>query len=177
MDEVRTARSPALKMGDPMVPDGWVLPDLDYPTFRLSLVAKVMDRLTLRRLARRGDTSLAEWRVLSRLATMPTGATVGQIADIAWVDRAEVSRAAAALERRGLTARRVNPQDRRTPILSLTDAGRDRYAAMAQARGAFHASLLVDLNQAERDTLDRLLARIARRLMTTLAAEAARDGS
>jgi DNA-binding MarR family transcriptional regulator len=153
---------------DAAVLEGWILPDLDYSTFRLALVAKVMDRLTLRRLSERGETTYAEWRVISRLAMMPQGATVGRIADLAWVDRAEVSRAATALEKRGLTARRENPEDRRKPILYLTEAGRTAYTRMARDRGAFHASLVADLSEEERRTLDRLLAKIAQRIVKTL---------
>jgi len=153
---------------DPAMLEGWILPDLDYSTFRLALVAKVMDRLTLRRLSERGETTYAEWRVISRLATMPDGGTVGRIADLAWVDRAEVSRAATALEERGLTARRENPEDRRKPILYLTEAGRAAYIPMARDRGAFHASLVVDLSEEERKTLDRLLAKLAQRIVKTL---------
>lgn len=147
---------------------GWRLPDLDFPTFRLSLVAKVMDRLTLRRLSELGDLTFAEWRVLSRLATSPEGLTVGQIADLAWVDRAEVSRAATALEARGLTARRENPEDRRKPILYLTEAGRVHYRPTAEARSRFHESLVADLSPEERDMLDTLLGRIGQRLVLAL---------
>lgn len=153
---------------DPVLLGGWVLPDLDYPTFRLSLIAKVMDRLTLRRLAEQGDLTYAEWRVLSRLATSPEGMTVGQIADLAWVDRAEVSRAAAALEQRGLTARRENAGDRRKPVLYVTEAGKAHYGPTAKERGRFHESLVADLDQDERHLLDSLLARIAQRLVQAM---------
>ncbi len=148
--------------------NGWRLEDLDYPTFRLSLVAKVMDRLTLRHLAERSDYTFAEWRVLSRLATLPDGATGGQIADLPWVDRAEVSRAASALEKKGLTARRGNPEDRRKPILYLTEAGKKQHRPMAADRSAFHAGLVADLSPEEREELDRLLAKIAQRLVKAL---------
>jgi DNA-binding MarR family transcriptional regulator len=148
--------------------NGWRLQDLDYPTFRLSLIAKVMDRLTLRHLSEKTDYTFAEWRVLSRLATIPDGATVGQIADLAWVDRAEVSRAATALEARGVTARRENPEDRRKPILYLTEAGKKAYGPMSADRSAFHAALVQDLSEDERDELDRLLAKVGQRLLTAL---------
>lgn len=154
--------------GDTTMLGGWKLSGFDYPTFRLSLVAKVMDRLTLRHLAERSDFTYAEWRVLSRLATTPNGATVGQLADMAWVDRAEVSRAAAALEARGLTTRAENPADRRKPILTLTPAGRAAFEPLARERGAFHARLVTDLTEEERATLDRLLGKVARRLTTIL---------
>ena len=169
-DKKRAPAPPGDNRGDSDIPalDGWILPDLDYSTFRLAMVAKVMDRLTLRRLSERGDATYAEWRVISRLATMPNGATVGQIADLAWVDRAEVSRAATALEQRGLTARRENPEDRRKPILYLTEAGREAYAPMARDRSAFHAALVADLTQEERETLDKLLAKVARRIVASL---------
>lgn len=144
---------------------GWTVEQLDYPTFRVSLVAKVMDRLTIRQLVELGDLVYAEWRVLARLAAMPDGGTVRQVAELAWVDRAEVSRAAGALERKGLTARRDNPRDRRMPILFLTEKGRTRYHAMIQWRSAFHESLLSELSPQDRATLDDLLGRIGGRLM------------
>jgi len=155
---------------------GWTVEQLDYPTFRIGLLAKVMDRLTIRHLAELDDLSYAEWRVLARLAAMPDGGTVGQVAELAWVDRAEVSRAAGALERRGLTARRDNPQDRRTPVLFLTENGRMRYRTTIRWRGAFHESLLGDLSAEERALLDKLLGRIGGRLMDLLRSGAAEQG-
>lgn len=146
---------------------GWVLPSLDYATFRLTLVSKAMDRYSLRQFSDHGFT-YAEWRVLSRLASVPAGATVGQIADMAWVDRAEVSRAAATLEKRGLTARRENPDDRRTPILHITQAGMDFYRPLLADRCAFHEALLASLTREEREELDRILAKIAHQLGAVL---------
>lgn len=142
---------------------GWILPSLDYATFRLTLVSKAMDRFSLRQFADHGLT-YAEWRVLSRLASVPAGATVGQIADMAWVDRAEVSRAAATLEKRGLTARRENPDDRRTPILHITQAGMELYSPMLADRCAFHDTLMAGLTEREKEEFDRILSKIAHQL-------------
>jgi DNA-binding MarR family transcriptional regulator len=47
------------------------------------------------------------------------------------MDKVTVSRAAIALVDRGLLARQANPEDRRSHLLELTDAGRDLYAAVA----------------------------------------------
>jgi DNA-binding MarR family transcriptional regulator len=165
---IRTSRAEQAERASEVFLNGWRLQDLDYPTFRLSLVAKVMDRLTLRHLAEKSDYTFAEWRVLSRLATLPDGATVGQIADLAWVDRAEVSRAAAALERRGVTARRENLEDRRKPILYLTEEGKKQHRPLSADRSAFHAGLVADLSEQEREELDRLLAKVAQRLVKAL---------
>jgi DNA-binding MarR family transcriptional regulator len=148
----------------------WKLPNLDFPSFRLGLVAKIMDRLSFRQLAGIGNLSFAEWRVLSRLAVAEDGLTVRQIAEFAWVDRAEVSRAAAALEARGLTARRDNPRDRRTPILFATPSGLALHDPVMRARRRFHAAVTADLDDSERRQLDALLVKLARRLLRMSAA-------
>ncbi len=142
---------------------GWIFSNLDYPTFRLTLLSKAMDRFSVRDLGDHGMT-YAEWRVLGRLASLPEGATVGQIAGLAWVDRAEVSRAFASLEKRGLTARRDNPNDRRTPILHITEAGMKRYRPLLEHRALFHEALMQDFSPEERGLLDQLLGKIAHRL-------------
>jgi DNA-binding MarR family transcriptional regulator len=167
----RQEAAPAQRAGDEARAQslpGWTVDQLDYPTFRVTLLAKVIDRLTIRHLAELDDLAYAEWRVLARLAAMPDGGTVGQVAEQAWVDRAEVSRAAGALERKGLTGRRDNPQDRRSPILFLTDRGQQRYRTTVRWRGAFHDSLLTDLSMEDRAILDELLGRIGGRLMDLL---------
>ena len=144
--------------------NGWVMAGLDYPTFRLSLVCKLMDRRTLRQLSERANCTYPEWRVLSRLGCTVGGATVRQIAEQAWVDRAEVSRAIASLEAHHLAARLDNPQDRRAPILFLTKAGVQLYRRVLEMREAFHQELISDLDYNEREALDRILGKLARRL-------------
>jgi DNA-binding MarR family transcriptional regulator len=109
------------------------------------------------------DLTIAEWRVLSRLAPV-AGATVGEISKMAWVDRAEVSRAAASLEARGITSRRANPRDGRSPILFATDQGLSLYRRLLPIRGQFHSGLAADLSEEERRTLDALLSKIARKV-------------
>jgi len=144
---------------------GWQMPGLDFPTFRIILLAKIITRLTNRQLGEGGELSYAEWRLLGRLAVLGAdGGTVGQVADLAWVDRAEVSRAATALEERGYSARRDNPLDRRTPVLLITDLGRAAFQRSLDVRKNFHEELLSDLSPAEVAELDRLLAKVGGRL-------------
>jgi DNA-binding MarR family transcriptional regulator len=159
-----TNPSPASAGAEPVKLAGWVLPGMDYPTYRLSLVGKAMNRITVRKLSAANELTYAEWRVLSRLATAAGGATIRQLAETSWADRAEVSRAASQLEERSLVERRDNPEDRRMPILSLTKAGRRKYEALVGERAAFHEALIGDLSDNERATLDRILGKIALRL-------------
>lgn len=142
---------------------GWTYTGLDFPTFRLTLLAKAIDRLTLRMLSEHCDLTIAEWRVLSRLAPID-GATVRQVAQMAWVDRAEVSRAASALEDRGLLTRRENRSDRRAPILFVTPKGQAEYERLLPIRAGFHRGLTEDMTEPERAMLDALLAQIGRKL-------------
>lgn len=151
-------------MTAPRATPGWAVDGLDYPTLRLTMLAKQMDRLTMRQLAETGHCTYPEWRVLLRLGATPAGLTVKQIAAEAWVDRAEVSRAAAALEKRGLVARRDNAQDQRAPILFLTGEGVKLYRRNLAQRAAFHESLLAGLDEGERAAFDALLGKLAQRI-------------
>jgi len=128
------------------------------------LVAKAIDRLTLKMLDDNCELTIAEWRVLSRLAPAEHGATVREISQMAWVDRAEVSRAATSLEAGGYTSRRPNPSDGRSPILFITEAGTALYERLLPIRAEFHRTLASDLTDAERAMLDSLLFRIARKV-------------
>ena len=112
----------------------------------------------------RANCTYPEWRVLSRLGVTVGGATVKQIAEVAWVDRAEVSRAVASLEARGLASRLDNPQDRRAPIHFLTKAGLQHYRRVLEMRSAFHEEVIADLDEEEREALDRILSKLAHRL-------------
>lgn len=147
---------------------GWTVDRLDYPTFRVGLIAKIMDRLTIRQLLELDGMTYAEWRVLARIAAMKDGGTAAQVVELAWVDNAEVSRAISALERKGLLERRKNPSDRRTSILALTADGKARYAETLQRRSRFHERLLRGLSTEERATLDDLLGRIGGELRSVL---------
>ena len=53
---------------------GWVVPGLDHPGLRILLLAKAMERLNARRIAKITKLTTSEWRVLSRLAPQKEGA-------------------------------------------------------------------------------------------------------
>jgi len=62
-------------------------------------------------------------RILRRLARAPM--TVKQIAAAVTVDAPAATVAVNDLEGRGLVVRRIDPENRRCKLVSLTDAGRD----------------------------------------------------
>ena len=143
---------------------GWVMPGLDFATFRLGLLRKLMDRKTMRQLCERTGSTYPEWRVIARLGAVVGGSTVGQTAESAWVDRAQVSRAIASLEKRELAARLENPQDRRAPIHCLTQDGSKVYRRMLDMRKSFHGDLVGDLTAEELEQFDAVLLKLARKV-------------
>jgi DNA-binding MarR family transcriptional regulator len=72
-----------------------------------------------------------------------------------------------ALEERGLLERRLNPQDRRTRALHLTDRGRDLLISAFALAAAVEQELCADLSAPEREQLIELLWRVGRRLGVT----------
>ena len=129
-------------------------------TFRILLLAKMLDRLNTRILQESAELSLAEWRLLAQLS-MESPASVRQLAEWSWVDRAEVSRAAAALEKRGLVKREENPKDRRSPLFFFTDEGRAVVDRVLPLRREFLSSLTSKLSKAQREVLEEALLIIA----------------
>ncbi len=128
----------------------WRVGGRDFLPYRVTLLAKLLDRCTTRLLSAGSGLSVAEWRVLAQLV-IASPASVRQLAEQAWVDRAEVSRAAASLERQGYVERQDNPKDRRSPLLYCTQAGHALAQQVIPTRHAFHKSLtdLLTLEQTE----------------------------
>lgn len=134
----------------------------DFLPYRLAVLSEAVSRSIAELYTRRFELGRDEWRVLAALA----GSGTMKMRDAALyttLDKMQVSRAVAALEKRGLITREADPEDRRNRILSLTAAGRAllrKLMPMVQAREAF---LLEALTADERAMLDaaadKLLAR------------------
>jgi DNA-binding MarR family transcriptional regulator len=153
------------------VGQAWALGGPNFLPYRIHLLARMLDRLTARLLHETEGLSFAEWRVLVQLA-MTAPATVRQLAERSWVDRAEVSRAAASLERRGDVMRRDNPADGRSTLFSLTEQGWGLFQRAWPQRMAFHASLLARLSPQQRDGLEEALLILAGDWVERLGGEA-----
>jgi DNA-binding MarR family transcriptional regulator len=145
----------------------WQVGGRDFLPYRITLLAKLLDRCTTRMLQAGSGLSVAEWRVLAQLV-IASPASVRQLAEQAWVDRAEVSRAAASLERRGLIERRQNPRDRRSPLLFCTEAGRALARKVIPTRHAFHRSLTDLLPGPQIEQLEAALLVLARHCVDEL---------
>jgi DNA-binding MarR family transcriptional regulator len=138
----------------------WRLGGADYLPLKLLLVAKLIDLHVGRLLAEKSGISVAEWRVVAQLGVLHN-ASVREMARQACVDRAEVSRSVASLEKRGFVQRHLNARDRRSPRFSLTPAGQTHLADFRPHWRRFQKSLAAKLTASERELTEHALTIIA----------------
>jgi DNA-binding MarR family transcriptional regulator len=144
--------------------------------YRVTLLARCLERQLARFLHARAGMTVAEWRVLSAVNMRPR-ATVSSVAERWWVDPSEVSRAATILVGRGAVERRTNPADRRSTLLVCTAAGRALYEELIVKRDEFNAALLDRLDLDERASLDNALLILALNFLAYVDPDEARPGA
>ena len=127
--------------------------------YRLSVAANAVSTRISQSYRKRFKLKVPEWRLIAILAEQDrmTPQDIGKAGEL---DKITVSRAAAALLRRGLIMQDRNPEDGRSHYLLLTDAGRALYGEVAPAAKALEAELLAGWSVEDRETLVTLLGRI-----------------
>jgi DNA-binding MarR family transcriptional regulator len=80
------------------------------------------------------------------------------------VDGAAVTRLVKSLESQGAVSRRLDPDDNRFTLASLTEAGEDLVAELRSAHQQYQAHLLAGINQVEQDGVVRVLERVRRNI-------------
>jgi DNA-binding MarR family transcriptional regulator len=134
-----------------------------FITYKVGLLSKLLDRRSMPWFAARYDLSLAEWRILTFLHAQDS-ATAKSLAEQCHVDKAEVSRACAALTRRGYASRRPDPSDGRSTLFQITAKGRAIHRKIMPFRQAVQDDLVACLTKSElaavNSALDKLLAHL-----------------
>jgi DNA-binding MarR family transcriptional regulator len=127
--------------------------------FEVAETARLLRREANKRAAVLGATK-AQWRVLARLSR--TGDAVRQIelADALDVEPITLCRMIDRLEEAGLVERRRDGADRRAWRIHLTAAAAPVLAKLEAMGVGFHADVLAGINEADRETTLRVLARI-----------------
>ena len=141
----------------------WGRYGLTHIPYRLLMLARMIDRASSIASLPGISLPLAEWRVVANLSLLGD-TTVSEIAESALVDRAEVSRAAHALEQRGLIRLGAHPGSKAKKLLTLTEAGRALAEDLGVQRRGFYAHLLEGLDEAQRRQFDAMLLHLAVRL-------------
>jgi DNA-binding MarR family transcriptional regulator len=134
----------------------------EFLPYRLSVLATLASEGLARIYAARFGIGIPEWRVLATAGEFEP-ITAKAIGRHARMGKVKVSRAAAALEARGLVRRAPNPADLREAFLTLTGEGRRVYAALVPLALGYADALAADLSEPERAALDGLVARLTAR--------------
>ncbi len=101
-----------------------------------------------------------EWRALAHVARKP-GIAANEIAQLSGLDKSSVSRAVAALIRKGDVSAAEDPADNRRSLLTLTPAGETLHDRVIVASLERERLLLQGLSADERRNLFALMARLA----------------
>jgi DNA-binding MarR family transcriptional regulator len=120
-------------------------------------------RLDISRLARRLRQEAGAELSPSQTAALATienhgPLTPSEVAAREHVQRPTVTRVLARLEEAGLIERAADPTDRRSSLVSISQAGRDLLAAARTRKNAYLAERLESLDADDRATLDRAAA-------------------
>lgn len=96
-------------------------------------------------------TSVAALATIERHGPM----TPSEIAEIERVKRPTITRTLGCLEREGLIDRAADPDDRRSALVSVNGAGRERLRRLRKRKNAYLARRMRDLSEEEVETLER----------------------
>ena len=131
----------------------------EFLPFRLSFTSNLVSEQIARAYESLFGLSIPEWRLVAVVAETG-GVTQQEIGRRTRMDKVTVSRAAAALVARGLMAREANPQDKRSHLLRLTEAGQALYRAVAPQALALEARIFAAFTPEELASLKAMLRRV-----------------
>ncbi|WP_374668041.1 MarR family winged helix-turn-helix transcriptional regulator [Ramlibacter sp.] len=140
-----------------------ILQDRTIPfAYRISFLANFFTGSVYRQVLARHDVARSEFVLLYCLHRLGE-LTAQQVCDITGRPKNSVSRAVNAMLERGHVVRDTDPADARRGLLKLTRQGRELVDAALPLFREREAAMLAPLNARERDTLDRLLAKLVLR--------------
>jgi len=109
-----------------------------------------------------------DWRVLVAV-NQARHMRATDIAQHTTLDKMQVSRAIARLEKKGFLSRTADTDDKRQQILAVTPAGQAAYREVSPLMMARNDYLLQDLMPAEREALQRYLEQVLNRAQQLVA--------
>lgn len=136
----------------------------DFLPYRLNRLSEAMS-LQVRPIYRdMFGITRPEWRVLAALGDLGE-ATATQLGAHSAQHKTKVSRAVFALEKRRWLTRVVDPKDRRSEMLSLTEAGTGAYQSLAAPLQSRAESLVSEMSPQEQAALQQGLLALERVLL------------
>lgn len=131
----------------------------DFIIIRAVAFANKIQRMMTRDVLRRENVPLLEWRLLFSIARFGD-CHVAMISERTSLDPAHASRAAAALEKKGLIIRVADPEDNRRRLMKLTPEGRALFDKIWPDASGLIRTITNELDPQEFETFKRLLDRV-----------------
>jgi DNA-binding MarR family transcriptional regulator len=131
--------------------------------YRLSVLSNRISHALGREYQARFGVSIPEWRVMAVLGRFQT-LSASEVAGRSRMDKVKVSRAIAAMERKGLVDRSTDPRDQRMIRLALTEAGRAMHRQITAFALGWEQRLLACLDDSTREGLEAAILRLSQRL-------------
>lgn len=128
--------------------------------YRLATLSTRISNEFAKYYSKRYQLSMQEWRVIAVLGISP-GVSAGYICDVGELDKVAVSRAVSKLLESGRIVREFAKTDKRRSILHLSEEGQQIYNDIVPEAKNYEAAILTALNDEERQTLDRILTKLA----------------
>ncbi|MCT2084673.1 MarR family transcriptional regulator [Microbacterium enclense] len=134
--------------------------------FAFTEVSSLVRHAVEKQLREAGDLGYVQFQLLARLGDAPGGALrMTDLADGVVYSRSGLTYQAQLLEQRGLVTRAPSPEDERSVVVTLTDAGRATLATVFPGHiEAVHRLLFAALDDADVEALADVLGRAAARL-------------
>jgi DNA-binding MarR family transcriptional regulator len=159
----RRVRASALRAGDPVPESKAGEPQqpyrlTDYPMHYFAAIQR-QNQLNLARALREFGLSVPMWRALSALH-QKDGQTIGEIAQLAVLDRSSLGRLLDEMAKAKLVEREPLPDDRRALAIRLSAHGREIFEATLPLAQRHYRNVLKGVNAQEFETLMRVLRRI-----------------
>jgi len=137
--------------------------------FALIEVVGLLRHAVERQLREAGGLSYVQFQLLARLGDSPTGShRMTDLADGVVYSRAGVTYQAGLLEKAGLVTRTPSPDDERSVVVTITDAGRALLAKVLPGHAEVISRLLFQpLSRSDAKTLADLLAPVRDHMRST----------
>jgi len=126
---------------------------------RLLTCTTLIEGEVRRRLREQFDVTLPRFDLMAQLDKAPGGMMLSDLSRRMMVSNGNLTGLVDRLVASGHIARTVSPTDRRAMVISLTEAGRTEFRAMAAQHEHWIADLFGDLSAKDRSELMRLLAK------------------
>jgi len=133
-----------------------------YLPYRMAVIAHLMSTGFAKRYSKEYDMSIGEWRIMANLGHLEpqSGHEIGAHSHL---DKVQISRAVARLEKKGWIQREGDKVDRRRNLLTLTPAGRKVFNAIGKLALDFEDDVSASLTTEEYAALDRILKKLSKR--------------